>query len=75
MSGTPWWVDKVKGKAILIDGVETVLRDMYCVGCRYNYPNSDELVLVTDAGHFNTLDCYWEFPKRIREELGWLTGE
>jgi hypothetical protein len=71
MSGTPYWLSDAVGKDILINGKETVLRDGYCVGCRSGVPNSDELVLVTDAGTFNTSDHQWELPPRTRRQLGW----
>lgn len=64
MSGVPFWFNERVGKPILIDGRSTVLRDAYCVGSRYPYiPNSDELILVTDLGEFNTSDHKFEFLK------------
>ncbi len=69
MSGTPYWLGEAKGLEILIDGKPAILQDGYCVGCRSHVPNSDELVLVTSAGEFNTTDHEWEFPEKSRRTL------
>jgi hypothetical protein len=71
MSGVPFWLSNARGLEILINGRETILRDGYCVSCRHGVPNSDELILVTDAGSFNTADVGWEFPPKSRRKLGW----
>lgn len=73
MSGVPYWLGSAVGKEILINGRRTILRDGYCVSDRDGVPNSDELILVTDAGAFNTRECNWEFTKKTRRELGWRT--
>ncbi|MFK4647247.1 hypothetical protein ABIF96_005821 [Bradyrhizobium ottawaense] len=76
MSGAPFWLGSAIGKEILIDGKKTILRDGYCVSCRIGVPNSDELVLVTDAGSFNTHDHEWDFyPKNAASLSGPATEE
>ena len=65
MSGVPYWIGKARGKKVIIDKkIQTVFRDAYCVTDRHGVPNSDELVLETDAGNFNTSDHDWDFPDR-----------
>lgn len=71
MSGVPHWVNSAIGKQIVIDGKKTIFRGAFCVGCRIGIPNSDELVLETDAGNFNTRDHEWDFPTKVRKQLGW----
>jgi len=68
MSGVPYWFNERVNKPILIEGRETILRDAYCVGCRYHSPNSDELILVTDMGEFNTSDHKFELPPLTRKK-------